>query len=563
MKKKTKRKVSITKPKFWSIFIKDFWWVFVVGIVLAAVATGMVSLRYCDEVREQASAVSSDMAEMVNSVYIEYSKISQSDMTEQQKHIYRNDEVSLETYIMARLQGSASVKSLSNMEVVLRDYDTGEIYTHSRDIMFAWLCNEDLKELPAIMLQSDGTMWEEAWNRYMELSASVNHSIGRMAIKVEEICVMDDYTFVPLKGTFIVTKKNADGHNEDYEEPFTVSLESIDSSIHYERIEFSEDGWHFKHLPRAVIRKSKDARTFSEQIIASSDGGEYFYEKQRYGNFEADESLLKCEGIDKTFYVLKVYNINIFETYGKMMLLWYLGALVLVIIISTIIAAVSYAKEKIAYETDAYRRNLTNTLAHDLKTPLASIVGSAEHMKDGVNPEKQERYISMVLENSEYMNNLISRTLELSKSESVVVNEKVFVDLKKKTEDILQVYKEKIQDASLSYEVIGTKTITCDELQITELIDNLISNAVKYATKGTKIAISITEREYHIANDVSIPLGVKPSELLKPYVMGDVARSNKMGSGLGLAIVDNIAKHYGFDVKVKGDNGTFEVIIIF
>ena len=92
----------------------------------------------------------------------------------------------------------------------------------------------------------------------------------------------------------------------------------------------------------------------------------------------------------------------------------YLLPVDIVLVVCSIAAALVLAFQKNTKNIqDDYRRSIINSLSHDLKTPLTIISGSAESLKENVNPEKREFYENAIIENVRYTESIINDALEL------------------------------------------------------------------------------------------------------------------------------------------------------
>lgn len=217
-----------------------------------------------------------------------------------------------------------------------------------------------------------------------------------------------------------------------------------------------------------------------------------------------------------------------------------------------------YAELKAHYDTEDFRKELTNTMAHDLKTPLMAASGYAENLLDGTNPDKNTHYAEGILENIRHMDKIISDVLELSKLESGsdILN-RTQVSLKALAEDTGKKYCNAAEERNLTVTVTGNAVINADEVLMKRAIENLVSNAVKYAEEGSEIKISISDSRLAVENRFSGADIADADELLKPFVKGDKSRSSKKGSGLGLSIVKNICDMHGFRFKITASGGVF------
>ena len=230
-------------------------------------------------------------------------------------------------------------------------------------------------------------------------------------------------------------------------------------------------------------------------------------------------------------------------------------------LICFISAKITYAGLKAQYDIADYRKTLMNTMAHDLKSPLMSISGYAENLKESVHSEKREHYASAIMDNVDHMNRIISDILSLSKTEdgNVVLN-KTELNVEELISECLKKYELQLKERQLETVVNGTRLLTADKTLFTEALDNLIGNAVKYADADSVIVFNLDKKSICISNKCSAEIE-DVNELLKPFVTGDENRTNKSGSGLGLAITKNIMDLHKFKMHVKCEGKKFEVNI--
>ena len=228
----------------------------------------------------------------------------------------------------------------------------------------------------------------------------------------------------------------------------------------------------------------------------------------------------------------------------------------IVFIISTLIALVlcivRNVKNKAQYAFEDYQRALTNNLAHDLKTPLAVIGGYAENlmeMRRESSDEKELSYLSSIMDNVAYTDDIIRKTLKLSETEQKKKLNKTKVDIKALAEKCAEKYKDAIDERGIELEIVGSGEVTADEDSLSLAFDNLISNAVKYTRNDGSIKITVSKKGFAVENDTAENVDTK--ELKMPFVKGDKARSDKSSSGLGLSIAEAAAVQNGFKLKIS------------
>lgn len=241
---------------------------------------------------------------------------------------------------------------------------------------------------------------------------------------------------------------------------------------------------------------------------------------------------------------------------------FYVGvALLTIAAVVLIITSVAYRKYKISHEIYMYRKALTNAMAHDLKSPLAAISGYAENMNAGSNPEKNDYYAEQIMNRTEYMNDLIEKILELSKTEELTARSKDELEMVGTAEKIFAAFSEEMEKRSLKYQVNGSAVVICDEVSMYTAIKNIIENAVKYCDDNGTIELELSDSKLVFKNPYEEADGLDADKLVEAYVKGDDARSGAKGNGLGLAIVKNICDAHGFSLKVEAKEGEFKVTI--
>lgn len=264
--------------------------------------------------------------------------------------------------------------------------------------------------------------------------------------------------------------------------------------------------------------------------------------------------------------VCKQFYVNIWEYAGKYVVLVYVLSYVIALSLAVISARIKYLKLKSAYDMEDYRITMTNTMAHDLKSPLMSISGYAENLKANINTDKKEYYADSILENVTYMNDIIANVLELSKVETATVKlNRTDIAVEEIVQNVANHYKDAMEEKSLKLELEGSLTIKADEKLMQQVFDNLITNAIKYSNEGTTIKVELTKKrrksKITFTNVSTEEIGKAAENLWKPFVKGDNSRSNKQGTGVGLSIVKNIIELHGYGLKLSCEEGIFKVEI--
>ncbi len=203
-------------------------------------------------------------------------------------------------------------------------------------------------------------------------------------------------------------------------------------------------------------------------------------------------------------------------------------------------------------ELEQQRRDTTNAIAHDLKTPLAVISGYAENLVSNVHTEKREHYATRILENARRMDQIVQEMLGLSRLESGT--QKISLEelsLNEVTEAVTGAYADIFAEQNITCSIIGDASIKADKTLISRAINNFVSNAVTNTSQDGAIEILITDHRWSIMNTGNQIPEEQLKAIWQAYFKTDSARSNSNGSGLGLSIVKSIIELHGFTCGVE------------
>lgn len=228
------------------------------------------------------------------------------------------------------------------------------------------------------------------------------------------------------------------------------------------------------------------------------------------------------------------------------------------LIVGFLLASKKYAELSAHYAIEDYRKDMTNKLAHDLKSPLMVISGYAENLENNVHTDKREHYASAILENVKYMDSIIGNVLELSRLDECDIKiEKTDFDAVDIVKEISENYSVQLENSGIKMTTEGSAKFHTDKALMRCILDNLISNAVKYTDKNGKILVKCEKGRVKLINDCADAERLDISALKKPFVKGDNSRSGRKGSGLGLSIAASAAERLGLKLSVSTENGKF------
>lgn len=222
--------------------------------------------------------------------------------------------------------------------------------------------------------------------------------------------------------------------------------------------------------------------------------------------------------------------------------------------------------------TEEIRRKFISDLSHDLRSPLTSITGYTRGILDGTIPEeKHEKYLNVVLSESERLRKLTNDILDLSKMQSgeMALN-KVDFDIHELLINVVDRFEERIREKNvyMNFNLAEDAILVhADYEQITRVVHNLIDNAVKFVNEDGNIEIT-TQRKgdkmlVGIKNSGSVIPEEKLNEIWGRFSKLDISRGlKKDSSGLGLSIIKEIIHAHGEQVQVYS-NELLGVVFIF
>ncbi|HAK46210.1 MAG TPA: hypothetical protein DCO79_09885 [Spirochaeta sp.] len=215
-------------------------------------------------------------------------------------------------------------------------------------------------------------------------------------------------------------------------------------------------------------------------------------------------------------------------------------------------------------KTEENRKELIASISHDLKTPITTIKGYVEGIKDGIadSPEKIEKYIDTVYAKSIMMDELIDSLFLFSKLD---LNKVQFnfqnVDLSMFLSDICDEMRFDYPELEISLDAGSGAEVKADRMHLHRVISNLIDNAVKYRSEkkpGVEIKLSRAE-SFAVIELRDNGKGIAADEfshIFDHFYRADPARTTtEEGSGLGLAISKYIIEAHGGSIKAEGQPG--------
>ncbi len=235
--------------------------------------------------------------------------------------------------------------------------------------------------------------------------------------------------------------------------------------------------------------------------------------------------------------------------------------------------AVSVEDQSRIKRLESLRRDFVANVSHELKTPLAAILGYVETMIDDAEmaPTIRQRFLEKVSRQSERLARLVGDLLTLSRLDELDLEKSAAV------QNLAQVLRETVRDLApladkrgiqLQTEGLGgTAPVRADPEALRQVVGNLIDNAIKYTPEGGRVQVRLDTHGHRATLEVQdTGIGLSPEDqrrVFERFYRVDRARSRDLGgTGLGLSIVKNTVRSLGGEVGVRsalGKGSTFWV----
>ena len=235
--------------------------------------------------------------------------------------------------------------------------------------------------------------------------------------------------------------------------------------------------------------------------------------------------------------------------------------------ISAIIIVTDITKEKLI---EKQKSDFFANASHELKTPITVMQGFAEVLmnKEGMD-DTSKKQLGRIYKECLRLGSLISDMLMLSKIESgeAPVRALSEVALEDIAKEVLDGLSEKAQSRNITASIVGSAKICADHTMIFELVENLVSNAIKYNKDGGSVTVSITETDAGVCLKVEdTGIGIEKEHLprlCERFYRVDKSHSKRIGgTGLGLAIVKHICAISDAELSIESEFGVGTTVTV-
>lgn len=277
------------------------------------------------------------------------------------------------------------------------------------------------------------------------------------------------------------------------------------------------------------------------------------------------ELSFKIFHIDSGAFILKNGAMP-FEQVYNILIIIVLIILLLIAILPYGIAIIVFGKmvsdkvEEQERKLEKQRSLLLADIAHDLKTPLTTITGYTQVLKDEIETDeaKKQQYLNIIYGKSVKLDEMVSLLFEYVKLESDGFT------VKREETDLCELLRENVAMLYTDFEQKGIELIIkipeqavkflTDKMQLSRAITNLLNNALKHNEAGDTVTVELARE-----NDIQIIVGDTGKQIsneiakhiFEPFAMGDASRNSKNGSGLGLSIAAKIVTMHGGSIELN------------
>jgi len=225
--------------------------------------------------------------------------------------------------------------------------------------------------------------------------------------------------------------------------------------------------------------------------------------------------------------------------------------------------------EKLAKDAEKRKNDLIIYLAHDLKTPLTSIIGYLTILKEenDLSDSFRNKYLKISHDKAIRLEDLINEFFEITRFNlNDIIIEKTNIDFSMMMEQIIYEFSPFLNEKNLTINsnIESNLKLDIDPNKMERVVDNIIRNAINYSYENSEITIYV-QKDSEFVNISVINKGptipsAKISHLFDEFFRLDSSRSSKTGAaGLGLAIAKSIVMAHGGSIDAKSENEYFEM----
>ncbi|CAN5620220.1 hypothetical protein BH23THE1_BH23THE1_17470 [soil metagenome] len=208
------------------------------------------------------------------------------------------------------------------------------------------------------------------------------------------------------------------------------------------------------------------------------------------------------------------------------------------------------------------QREFIDAVAHELRTPITPIIGLTEHVKDNLKEEEQRRLLDIVIHNGKKLHALSENILDVTRMEGKLISlKKELFNISQLIVEIAKNFEASVRkDKKITFEYnFKENFIYADKQRISQVISNLLDNAIKFIfdKEGGLVSITVEQRNEKGKDAIVVHIkdngeGIHPE--IFPRLFSKFATKSFYGTGLGLYICSNIVKMHGGNIWAQNNN---------
>ena len=455
--------------------------------------------------------------------------------------------------------GCHSVSVLTDME--------GNIIAENTEKLFLYInLNEDDGQLLSFAENTSDSL--EAARLYRNIKNSYSEH-GRLDLELESVYVnWKTLEFIPCKGRLKTEEALDEGILSEYEQVSDREFSIYIDDKNFELIGVNSPTGNYPKYYHLWFCGEK--QEFIDRVLECFDKKQFgrIVDTEKFNKLREETELynnrfcyIYLNGERYTVYTLNFLNYKTPE-FMKMFYNNVFSFSIIVLIIAALFCWWKNTRNKARYAMEDYRKDVTDHLAHDLKTPLMAIGGYAENILDGkLTDEEQKEYLEAIIENVEFADSTMSRTLMLNSMDGNAGFKYETTDVGKVVSEAVKKYEPLLEQNNINFSLEGGATVKVESTSFEKIVENLISNAVKYTPESGSIKVMIDKNKMVISNTVNGKIDTR--KLKEPFVRGEESRSNLGGSGLGLSIAERAAALNGFRLNISCTDNEFKAEVKF
>lgn len=225
-----------------------------------------------------------------------------------------------------------------------------------------------------------------------------------------------------------------------------------------------------------------------------------------------------------------------------------------------------------AKEAEQRKNDLIVYMAHDLKTPLTSVLGYLTLLRDEreISAQIKDRYLGIALHKAERLEELINEFFEITRFNFTrMLLELSEINFSRMTEQIVYEFRPLFEEKRLTCrtEISPQLSLSCDADKLERVFDNLLKNAINYSYEGTEILVALQQEDtggvrLTVQNHGKTIPEERLEHIFEQFVRIDSSRATRTGgSGLGLAIAKEIVVLHGGTICCESENETIRFVV--